>query len=88
MIIYETIAIFGYLTFGSNVSRCFICTIVLLIVSPVTGWRKHYCNVPFHLAVHCSWATGHRPPYCIFLSPAGAAMSQLFRQDIPRRTPD
>lgn len=86
MIVYEIIAVFGYLTFGSNVSqRRNFATILLTNRIPVTGRRKHYCDVPFHLVVRCSWATGYRHPYHILLSAAGASVSHLLRQGFPRR---
>ena len=59
-VIYEIIAIFGYLTFGSKVCMTILMFIMLSVDFICLGSRQYHCNVPIHVTLHCFRSTRHR----------------------------
>lgn len=73
--IYEIIAIFGYLTFGSKVKPfSFLLYGARLIYHFSAGRGKHHSHVPLDFPLYSGWAAGHRNLGHVLLSFTSAPM--------------
>lgn len=71
--VYETIGVFGYLTFGSKV--CVSAPESQACPHIMTDRSQRYCDVPIYFDLHRCWAISYCNPRHVFVSVTGPSLS-------------